>query len=150
MSGRGIAGATNVEYSSIDIAVTRVMAVLCISGLSSVKPDHREVEKRVRERMCNMEMLFQNEGIVSGDVELINVGLGKAYDPSSMIDVHMENVRAGLPQSGSVLCTVALGLRKIVMQMGEDVRYTLLMPPEVALVDVLENFKTPEDRGYDT
>ena len=141
-----MSGATNLEYSSIDIAVTRVMAVLCISGLSSVKPDYREVEKRVRERMRNMETLLQNEAIVSGDVELISVGIGEAYDPSSMIDAHVENVRAGLPQSRSVLCTIELGLRK--MQMGEDVQYTLLMPPEVALEDVLENFKTPEDQGY--
>jgi hypothetical protein len=126
------------------------MALLCISGLSSVKSDYPEVEKRVWERMCNMETLLQNEGIASGDVELVSVGFGKTYDPSSMIDAHMENVRAGLPQSRSVLCTVGLGLKKIVMQMGEDVRYTLLMPPEVALVDVLENFKTPEDRGYNT
>lgn len=122
------------------------MAVLCISGLSSVKPDYREVVKRVRERMRNMEKLLQNEGIVSGDVELISVRLGEAYNPSSMIDAYTENVRAGLPQSGSVLCTVGLGLRKI---RSDDVRYELLMPPEVALVEVLKNFMTPEDHDYD-
>lgn len=146
MSGRGIAGATkDVEYSSIDIAVTRVMAVLCISGLSSVKPDYREVKKRVRERMRDMEKLLQDEGIISGDAELISVRLGEDYNPSSMIDAHRDNVRTGLRQSRSVLCTVGLGLA---MKRGEDERYDLLMPPEVALVDVLENFMTPEDHNY--
>ena len=151
-----VVGATrNIECSSIDIAVTRVMAVLCISGLSSDRPDYRDVEKRVQERMRNLEKQLQklktsmHEGIVSGDMELINVGIGEAYDPSSMIDAHMEvNIQTGVSQSGSVLCTVGLGLRKIVMQRGEDVRYTLLKPPEVALVDVLENFVTPGDHDY--
>ena len=151
MFERGIAGATkNVKSSSIDIAVSRVMAVLCISGLSSVKSDYRDVEERVRECIRNVETLLQNEALVSGDVELTSVGLGEAYNPSSMTDAHMKNVRAGLLQSRSVLCTAGLGLRKIVMQMGEDVRYKLLMPPEVVLVDVLENFMTPEDQDYNT
>ena len=148
-----VAGANkNIECSSSDIAVTRVMAVLCISGLSLDSPDYRNVEKRVRERMRNLEKQLQklktcmHEGIVSGDMELINVGIGEAYNPSSMIDAHMEaNIQTGVPLSSLVLCTVGLGLRKIVMQKGEDVRYTLLKPPEVALVDVLENFVTPGD-----
>jgi hypothetical protein len=151
-----VAGANkNIECSSSDIAVTRVMAVLCISGLSSDSPDYRNVEKRVRERMRNLEKQLQklktcmHEGIVSGDMELINVGIGEAYDPSSMIDAHMEvNIQTRVPLSSLVLCTVGLGLRKIVMQKGEDVRYTLLKPPEVALVDVLENFVTPGDHDH--
>lgn len=151
-----VAGANkNIECSSSDIAVTRVMAVLCISGLSSDSPDYRNVEKRVRERMRNLEKQLQklktsmHEGIVSGDMELINVGIGEAYDPSSMVDAHMEvDIQTGVPQSSSVLCTVALGLRKIVMQKGEDARYTLLKPPEVALVDVLKNFVPPGGPDY--
>ena len=151
-----VAGANkNIECSSSDIAVTRVMAVLCISGLSSDSPDYRNVEKKVRERMRNLEKQLQklktsiHEGIVSGDMELINVGIGEAYDPSSMVDAYMEvGTQTGMPQSSSVLCTVALGLRKIVMQKGEDVRYTLLKPPEVALVDVLENFVPPGGPDY--
>jgi hypothetical protein len=131
------------------------MAVLFISGLSSDRPDYREVDKRVRERMRNLEKPLQklktsmHEGIVSGDMELINVGIGETYDPSSMIDAHMEvKVQDGVPQSSLVLCTVGLGLRKLEMKKGEDVRYTPLKPPEVALVDVLENFVAPGDHGY--
>ena len=40
------------------------------------------------------------------------------------------------------------GLEKITMQKGEDVRYTHLKPPEVALVEVLENFVSPGDHDY--
>ena len=40
------------------------------------------------------------------------------------------------------------GLKKITMQKGEDIRYTHLKPPEVALVEVLENFVSPGDHDY--
>ncbi|KIM35028.1 hypothetical protein M413DRAFT_14776 [Hebeloma cylindrosporum] len=143
-----------VRGDSVDIAVTRVMAVLCISGLSSGGRDYRDVEKRVWERMHNMERLVQNlkismhEGIVSGDMELINRGVGEAFNPSFMIDAYAEEkVQGGAPRTSSVLCTLGLGLRKIVKR-GEDARDELLRPPEVALVDVLENFTPPGDRGY--
>jgi len=143
-----------MECSHIDIAVTGLMAVLCISGLSS--PDYRNVGKIVRGGMENMEKLLQNlktsmhEGIVSGDVELITVSPGEAYNPSSMVDAHMEKVRARLPPRRSVLCTVGIGLRKTTMKGGKDIGYELLIPPEVALVDILENFMTPQDPGYDS
>ena len=132
------------------------MAVLGISGLSSEGPDYRNVEKRVREGIEIMEKLLHNlktsmhEGIASGDVELITVSPGEAYNPSSMVDAHMEKVRPRLPPRRSVLCTVGIGLREATMKGGKDVGYELLMPPAVALVDVLENFMTPEDPGYDS
>ena len=151
-----VAGATkNTEGSAIDIAVARVMAVLCISGLSSEKPDHRRVEESVRKRMHSLEKPLQklkismHEGIVSGDMELINVGFGEVYNPSSMIDIHMEEKDGDVvPSSSSVLCTVGLGLRKLVMKGGDDVRYEPLSSPEVALVDVLKNSVTPRDLDY--
>jgi len=156
-----VAGATkNVNCSPVGIAVTRVMAVLCMSGLSSEGPGYRNTEKSVWERMQHMEKLLRNlknsmhEGIISGDMELVTVGFGEAYNPSFMVDAHMEEkIRAKVPQSdsgGSVLCTVGLGLRKTVMKRGQDIRYDLLRPPEVALVDVLENFMTPRDPEYGT
>jgi len=87
------------------------------------------------------------EDVTSGDLEILAVPPGTAFDPSSMEDVYNEGA---LTRSGGtrVLCTTDLGLRKKVRvgTTGEREKQwavIILLKPKVALesvVDIMDDF----------
>ena len=146
------------EQNKADDAVGQVLAVLCTSGMSLKESKPIDFEGKVLKRIQDLEKqalrlkYAMQEGITSGDMELISVLPGTIYDPASMQIEDGYGNDDELEKDEPVLCTVGLGLRKVVRKKNEKGDFelctqvmkqaTIVLQSTSALLNVMNEVST--------
>jgi len=147
-----------------DQILDMVLGLLFICGWSLNSPRSQKAILSMQQMVRAIEKLWMQlksatkEGITTSDMEVYIIDFGRPHDDGMMEDNYADassrtSRTVAVTKKGQVLCTVGLGLRKVVMKRtdsGPEKQVDVLVKAKVAFESVLNDvgagLNSPSDR----